>query len=73
MVEIPNEDANNYSLILKALGMEEEGDPVAAIKLMLETLRGIADADWRKWEELASPEEFVLWAKRRACHALAFI
>ena len=26
--------------------------------------------DWRKWEELASPEEFVRWAKSRANHAL---
>lgn len=71
MIEMTNEEANNYSLILKVLGMEEEGNPVAAIELMLETLRGIADADWRKWEELASPEEFVLWAKRRVNHALA--
>ena len=35
-----------------------------------ETLQGIADADWRRWEELASPEEFVRWAKARATHAL---
>ena len=28
------------------------------------------DADWRKWEELATPEEFVRWAKARAMHAL---
>lgn len=38
---------------------------------LLATLRGIADADWRKWEELASPEEFVRWAKSRASHAIA--
>ena len=37
---------------------------------MRETLQGIADADWRKWEELATPEEFVRWAKSRAMHAL---
>lgn len=35
-----------------------------------ETLQGIADADWRRWEELAAPEEFVRWAKARAMHAL---
>lgn len=35
----------------------------------LETLQGIVDADWRKWEELASPEEFVRWAKSR-CNAI---
>jgi hypothetical protein len=37
---------------------------------MRETLQGILDSDWRKWEELASPEEFVRWAKARAKHAL---
>lgn len=68
-LHVPNEEANNYSLILNALGMEE-GNPVAAVEFMLETLRGIAGADWRQWEELASPEEFVRWAKSRANHAL---
>ena len=34
------------------------------------TLQSIADADWRQWEELATPDEFVLWAKSRAAHAL---
>lgn len=43
----------------------------AEICRMRETLEGIANADWRKWEELASPEEFVRWAKSRATHALA--
>ena len=35
------------------------------------TLRGIVEADYRKWWELAHPEEFVRWAKSRAAHALA--
>jgi hypothetical protein len=35
-----------------------------------ETLQGIADADWRRWEELATPDEFVRWAKSRAAAAL---
>jgi hypothetical protein len=38
-------------------------------KVAVETLHGIRDADWRKWDELASPEEFVRWAKARANHA----
>lgn len=42
----------------------------ADIERMSETLRGIVEADWRKWEELARPEEFVRWAKARANHAL---
>jgi len=29
MVEVTQEDANNYCSVLKALGMEEEGNPVA--------------------------------------------
>ena len=40
------------------------------LERMRETLQGIAKADWRKWEELASPHEFVRWAKARALHAL---
>jgi hypothetical protein len=42
----------------------------AEIERLRETLRGIVDADWRTWDELASPEEFVSWAKSRANHAL---
>ena len=39
-----------------------------ALKLALEAAEGIANSDWRKWEELASPEEFERWVKRRALH-----
>jgi hypothetical protein len=38
---------------------------------LVATLQGIANADWRTWEELASPHEFVRWAKARANHAIA--
>lgn len=34
MVEVTQEDANNYCEVLRALGMEEEGDPVAEVKRM---------------------------------------
>ena len=39
-----------------------------ALKLALETAEGISNSDWRKWEELASPEEFERWVKNRALH-----
>lgn len=39
-----------------------------ALKLALETAEGIANSDWRKWEELASSEEFERWVKSRAMH-----
>lgn len=35
MVEVTQEDANNYCRILTALGMEEEGDPVAAVEKLI--------------------------------------
>lgn len=35
MVAVTQHDANNYCLILTALGMEEEGDPVAEVKRLL--------------------------------------
>ena len=42
----------------------------AEIEQLRETLEGILNADWRQWEELASPDEFVRWAKSRANQAL---
>ena len=35
LVSVTKNDANNYCLILSALGMEEEGDPVAEVKRLL--------------------------------------
>lgn len=32
MIEVTKQDANNYCLILRELGMEEEGDPVAEVR-----------------------------------------
>ena len=32
MIEVTQEDGNNYCRVLTALGMEEEGDPVAAVE-----------------------------------------
>lgn len=43
-------------------------------KTLRDTLRGIAESDWRKWdEEVRSPYEFVKWAKSRAQHTLVAI
>lgn len=39
-----------------------------AAELTLEILERIVNSNWRNWEELASPEQFELWAKRRANH-----
>lgn len=49
--------------------------PAQAVDLerVRNTLQGIVDADWRKWEELATADEFVRWAKSRAAHALTLI
>lgn len=35
MVSVKKEDANNYCRILAALGMQEEGDPIAEVQNML--------------------------------------
>lgn len=48
MVEVTKEDANNYCLVLKALGIEEEGDPVAAIEML------------RSWEAESSARAALL-------------
>ena len=39
-----------------------------AIEMALETMEGIVNSNWRKWEELASPEDFERWVKSRANH-----
>ena len=52
-------------------GWESGTKAIAENLLLRATLRGIVEADWRKWEELAHAEEFVRWAKSRAAHALA--
>ena len=44
-----------------------------ALKLALETAEAIVAANWKTWEELATPEEFERWAKSRANHMVAAI
>lgn len=39
-----------------------------ALQVLRAQCESMASADWRQWEELASPEEFVRWAKSRASH-----
>jgi hypothetical protein len=46
MVEVTQEDANNYCRVLTALGMEEEGDPVAEIE-RLKAAAGAAPMEQR--------------------------
>ena len=43
-----------------------------ALTVIQSQFENIASADWRKWEELASPEEFERWVKSRAAHMAAF-
>lgn len=43
-------------------------------KTLRDTLRGIAESDWNKWdEEVRSPDQFVKWAKSIAQHTLVAI
>lgn len=53
-----------------SIKVEIEAELVEENRRLREVLQSIVDADWRKWHELASPEEFVRWAKSRANHAL---
>jgi len=39
-----------------------------ALKVFQTHLEAIVASDWRKWEELATPEEFERWVKSRANH-----
>ena len=57
---------NQAATLLRDLHAENE----TMREMMRETLQGIAQADWREWEELARPIEFVRWAQARANHVL---
>ena len=47
---------------------------IAAAPDLLQELQNIANADYRHWEDgHNTAEEFVLWAKSRARHAIAKI
>ncbi len=54
MVEVTQEDANNYCEVLRALGMEEEGDPVQGILM------------WQQWEAEAQARADLLEQHLRA-------
>ena len=43
-----------------------------ALTVIQSQFGSMAVADWRKWEELASPEEFERWVKSRAAHMAEF-
>jgi hypothetical protein len=55
LVQVAKEDANNYSLILTALGMEEEGDPVAEVKRLIALVDDLQEAAF-KAEHEATPQ-----------------
>ena len=42
-----------------------------ALTVIQSQFGSMAVADWRKWEELASPDEFERWVKSRAAHMAA--
>lgn len=48
--------------------MAQRDKLLEALRVVQSQCESMAGADWRKWEELASPEEFERWAKSRAAH-----
>ena len=70
-VELLREKLNEKNIVsVDVIKMGIESELIEEIQKLREALQLIVDADWRKWQELASPEEFVRWAKSRANHAL---
>ena len=51
----------------------DEGEWVLVLVVVVEILYGICDVDWCKWDELASFEEFVRWAKSCANYVVMFV
>lgn len=48
--------------------LEQRDELLAALKVFQDQCEMMESANWRKWEELASPEEFERWVKSRATH-----
>jgi hypothetical protein len=68
MVEVTQEDANNYCRVLAALGLEEEGDPVAEIeRLRAELAR--CGKDNCMGRKVQSTTTWVTWEAREAAVA----
>jgi hypothetical protein len=71
MIEVTKHDANNYCLVLRALGMEDEGDPVAEIeRLQAEAVkrerRAIEYGDIVHKQVLAMRAAVVAWQREGA-------
>jgi len=71
MIEVTKHDANNYCLVLRALGMEDEGDPVAEIdRLKAEAIkcerRAIEYGDIVHKQVLAMRAAVVAWQREGA-------
>ncbi len=50
---------------------DQVAEAKARIAALEATLKGIAEANFKEWDEgLNTAEEFVRWAKSRAAHAL---
>jgi hypothetical protein len=48
--------------------LSQRDELLAALKVLQDQCEMMESANWRKWEELASPEEFERWVKSRAAH-----
>ncbi|HEL4279761.1 TPA: hypothetical protein UN081_000701 [Stenotrophomonas maltophilia] len=53
-VSVKKADANNYCLILRALGMEEEGDPVAEVQALIEARDRQPVGEPVAWQSMAT-------------------
>ena len=65
------EDAEFVDAELRRLH-EVNRELLESLTVIQSQFRSMVVADWRKWEELASPEEFERWVKSRAAHMAAF-
>lgn len=67
----PKTDSGEWCDADDVLKLEAKvADLLAENERMRVTLRGIANANWKEWDEMASPDHFVEWAKSRARHTL---
>jgi hypothetical protein len=66
-VSVIQQDANNYCLILRLLGMEDEGDPVAEVRQLVEARDSQPAAQGVDWQHIANE-----WADC-ACNGVQWI
>jgi len=69
----PGADVHGLMTAADARLIAAAPDLLEALKKAEALCTSVFESNWRNWEELASPDEFERWAKRRCAHAAIYL